>query len=107
MKRNIIIFLSLLTFSCVPSFYEDKPLTGIGDLNQFFQLKRTVVGAPTVKIGAMNPVSVSFIYQSTYVDNNELSNAAQHHCQKYNKSALEKSNKAAGHPYWKIVFECK
>ena len=100
-------FVSLLITSCTSSFYENTPMSELGDLDQFFKNKRTAMGNPTVNLVSKNAVSVSFIYQSTWVKDYEVANAAQYHCQKHNKNALEISDELYNEPYYKVVFECK
>lgn len=106
-KLICITLFSLLITSCTPSFYENTPMSELGDLDQFFKNKRTISGRSTVNLVSKNAVSISFIYQTTFVKDYEVANAAQHHCQKYSKNALEISDELYNDPYYKIVFECK
>ena len=108
MKKIIsTLVISFSLISCVPSFYENSPMTELGDLDQFFPSKRDILGASTVRLVSSNPVSISFIYQSTYVKDYQVANAAQFHCKKHGKNALEISDEVYNDPDWKIVFECK
>ncbi len=106
-KLLCITLFSLLITSCTSSFYENTPMSELGDLDQFFKNKRTAMGRPTVNLVSKNAVSISFIYQTTWVKDYEVANAAQHHCQKHDKNALEISDELYNDPYYKIVFECK
>ena len=75
-KLLCITLFSLLITSCTSSFYENTPMSELGDLIYFFKSKRTAMGRSSVNLVSKNAVSISFIYQSTWVKDYEVANAA-------------------------------
>lgn len=106
-NKYIFLILFFLAVSCAPSFYENKPSKQLGEFDKFFQNKRTILGRPTVELISANPVGITLIYQSVWVSGSEVARAAEYHCRKFNKSALEKSSTEVRSVDIRIVYECK
>ena len=107
LKYTIILFLLISTSNCAPSFYTQKEIDSLGEFNQFFPVKRGMFGTDNVKIIAENAVSISFNYSIDWVNIDQLNKAAQYHCQKHSKNALQKQNEKISVDQNNIVFECK
>ena len=84
MKKLFLGIVVLTMLYCNVSLAE----ISLGDLKQFFAEPSRVWGSPSVKITSKTPKSIKFWYKNVYVNLGEVTNAAQHHCEKSNRDAI-------------------
>jgi hypothetical protein len=97
MKKAILILLVGLLTSCTTDRLSGDKDPALGEYGKFIsEQKRLLYGTTTVKIISKTPKNISFWSKPLYVELQELTNAAQYHCQKIDLDAVIDGEDTAG-----------
>jgi hypothetical protein len=98
MKKLLgIVVLGLLLSGCASERLTGDKDPELGEYGKFITTqKRLIYGSATVKIISKTPKYISFWSKPLYVELQELTNAAQYHCEKINLDAVIDGEDTAG-----------
>ena len=102
-----LIFLSIFVASCEMGS-SGRPDSSLGNLSDNFKNPTGIIGQTVVKVTSKTPASIALKFRTIYVDDFEVTNAAQEHCEQYGKNAmLNSEEKDEDNKLTKtMIFQC-
>ena len=91
MKKIILLLFGMAFLISCEMGGGGRPDSSLAGLSDNFKNPTGVIGQKVVKVTSKTPASIAFKFRTIYVEDYEVTNAAQEHCQEYGRNAMLKS----------------
>jgi len=88
MKKIILVLFGITFLISCEMGGGGSPDSSLSGLSDNFNNPTGLIGQKVVKVTSKTPASIAFRFRTIYVEDYEVTNAAQEHCQQYNRNAM-------------------